>query len=125
MNKEFTEKELQSLIGNLLRWGVFISMAIVIAGVVLFLIQQGRSHMDFSVFDNSKAFDLKLFFAALSSFESEAIITLGIVLLILTPVLRIVFSIIGFALEKDNMYVLISSIVLLIIIASIFIGATE
>ena len=125
MGKEFTEKELQSLIGNLLRWGVFISMGVVIIGVVLFLIQQGRQEIDFSVFDSTKAFDLNAFFFGLTAFESEAIITLGIIFLILTPVLRIVFSIIGFALEKDNLYVVISSIVLLIIIGSIFIGATE
>lgn len=125
MNKDFSEHELQILIGNLLRWGVFISMGIVIVGVLLFLVQKGGHPTDFTVFDSSKVFDTNAFFSGLAAFKSEAVITLGVICLILTPVLRVVFAIIGFAMEKDRMYVIISTIVLLVIISSIFIGATE
>lgn len=55
----------------------------------------------------------------ISEGDGEAIIQLGVMLLIATPVARIVFSIIAFAREKDRLYILIGCIVLAIIIASV------
>ena len=46
----------------------------------------------------------------------------GIYLLILTPVLRVVISIYAFIKEKDYLYVKITSLVLLILIVSFFLG---
>ena len=53
-------------------------------------------------------------------FDSLAIIQFGLVLLIATPIARVVFSVVGFFVEKDYLYVLISLIVLAIIGFSIF-----
>jgi len=125
MENDFKEKDLQSLIGNLLRWGVFISMAIVIIGLFMFLIHNDVNVNDFKSFDSSKIFSFNDFFTGLKTFQSGSIITLGVVCLILTPILRVIFAIIGFAMEKDKLYVLISSIVLLIIFSSLFLGAVE
>jgi uncharacterized membrane protein len=44
---------------------------------------------------------------------------LGLLLLIATPVARVAFSVIGFALEKDWMYVVITLIVLALLIYSL------
>lgn len=123
MKKTFQEKDLQFFIGNILRFGVLISMAIVFIGLSLFLVENRGSMVDFSTFDIGSSFDIKSFWSALLSFQSAAIIHLGIICLIITPVLRVVFAIIGFALENDHLYVVISSIVLLIIVASIILGA--
>ncbi|MGZ4001546.1 MAG: DUF1634 domain-containing protein, partial [Mucilaginibacter sp.] len=54
--------------------------------------------------------------------RGQAIIQLGIALLIATPILRVVFAAIGFILEKDHLYTLISLIVLLVIIISMITG---
>ncbi|MGZ3944267.1 MAG: DUF1634 domain-containing protein [Mucilaginibacter sp.] len=43
-------------------------------------------------------------------------------MLIATPILRVVFAAIGFILEKDHLYTLISLIVLLVIIISMITG---
>jgi uncharacterized membrane protein len=56
--------------------------------------------------------------------NSLSIIQLGILLLIATPVSRVIFSVIGFFFEKDYLYVIISLIVLAIIAYSIFSVAT-
>ena len=51
------------------------------------------------------------------------IIQFGMVLLIATPVARVVFCIIGFARQRDRLYVLISSIVFLVLLYSLTKGA--
>ena len=51
-----------------------------------------------------------------------AIIALGLVILIAIPVLRVAVSVIAFAVERDWLYVLITSFVLLILLLSFVIG---
>jgi uncharacterized membrane protein len=47
------------------------------------------------------------------------LIQLGLLLLIATPVARVAVAIVGFALERDRLYTVISLIVLLILLASL------
>jgi uncharacterized membrane protein len=54
--------------------------------------------------------------------RGRAIIQAGIILLIATPIIRVVFSAIGFILEKDHLYTGITFIVLLVIIISALSG---
>ena len=56
-----------------------------------------------------------------NSVRAAAMVTLrvGIVLLLLTPIFRIVVASVGFALERDRKYVLISLGVLLVVLLSI------
>ncbi|HAL83245.1 MAG TPA: DUF1634 domain-containing protein, partial [Mucilaginibacter sp.] len=61
-------------------------------------------------------------FSGILSFKGQAIIQTGIILLIATPILRVIFSAVGFVLEKDYMYVGISLLVLLIIFMSMLNG---
>ena len=123
MKKAFKDKDLQYLLGNLLRVGVIVSMTIVALGLLFFLIQHGRSAIHLNHFDARNLFSFSDFIARLKSGHSAAVIELGVLCLIATPVFRVIFAIIGFGKEKDGMYVLISSIVLAIIIMSIFLGA--
>ena len=46
----------------------------------------------------------------------------GLFLLILTPVLRVVASIVAFAKEGDKLYVAITTLVLIILIVAMFVG---
>jgi uncharacterized membrane protein len=52
-----------------------------------------------------------------------AVIALGLLVLIATPVLRVAVSIVTFALERDWVYVAITTLVLCILIASFLLGA--
>jgi uncharacterized membrane protein len=56
--------------------------------------------------------------------DGRAIIQCGLLLLIATPVARVLFSIVAFALEKDRLYVVLTLIVFCILIYSLFGGAT-
>ena len=54
------------------------------------------------------------------AFQGRGIIQLGLLLLIATPVARVVLSIVGFAAERDHMYVGFAMIVLVILLYSLF-----
>ena len=60
--------------------------------------------------------------ADIGQFRGRGIIQLGLLLLIATPVARVVFAIIGFALEKDRLYVVVAALVLGILLFSLFGG---
>jgi len=47
------------------------------------------------------------------------LIGLGLLILIATPIARILFSIVGYLLEKDYLYVLITGVVLVVILWNI------
>ena len=49
-----------------------------------------------------------------------AIIQLGILLLIATPIARVLFAIIGFAIERDRLYIVVSLTVLAVLMFGIF-----
>ena len=52
--------------------------------------------------------------------DGRAIIEIGLLLLIATPVMRVAFSMVAFALEKDRLYVVLTLIVLVILLLSLF-----
>jgi uncharacterized membrane protein len=54
--------------------------------------------------------------------QPQAVITLGLLLLIATPVLRVAVSVVAFALEHDRRYVIITLIVMTILIISFTLG---
>lgn len=123
MKKFWHDKDIQLFIGNLLRAGVLSSSVVIIIGGVFYLLHQGRQPASYSEFNGSGG--LHTFTAVLEGVvngRGSAIIQLGVLLLITTPVARILFSIFGFLQEKDRMYVFITSLVLIIIFTSVLLG---
>jgi uncharacterized membrane protein len=121
---KFKDTDIQALIGQVLRAGVVISMSIVIIGGIFYLYRHGHSVTDYKVFKGIPPFvqHAGTMISSAMNFKGQAIIQIGIILLIATPVVRVVFSAIGFVLEKDYLYVGISVLVLLIIFASMLSG---
>jgi uncharacterized membrane protein len=54
-----------------------------------------------------------------ADFQPLAIIQFGLILLIATPVARVFFSIIGFAMERDWLYIGVTIIVLALLLHSL------
>lgn len=120
MNNSRTD--IQRLIGNTLRWGVTIASVIAIIGLVIYLLQHGNESVpDYAHFDASRpAFThLEGILSGFAIGESYGIIQIGIIVLILTPILRVALSFFDFLRERDWLYALISAIVL----ATIFINS--
>jgi uncharacterized membrane protein len=120
----FKEKDMQVIIGWILRAGVFISMAIVFFGGVLYIYRHGHTVANYHTFKGVPNFVQTLpgILHGIITFRGRAIIQAGIILLIATPVIRVVFSAIGFVLEKDHLYTGITLAVLLIIVISMLSG---
>ena len=111
------------LLGHVLRAGTVISVTIVFFGGIIYLHRHGHFLADYRAFRGIPAFVRPSgLFNAVMQLRGQAIIQTGIIMLIATPVLRVIFSAIGFALEKDYLYVGISLLVLLIIFASALSG---
>jgi uncharacterized membrane protein YfcA/uncharacterized membrane protein len=109
-------------IGWILQIGVMLSAATILLGIVLLPTRPGGlSPERVLAFPQT----LSLLASELLVLRPQAVITLGLLLLIATPVVRVAVSIVAFALEGDRRYVVITSIVLLILLFSLFLGGTS
>lgn len=124
-DEKFGEKDFQTIIGNLLRYGVWISLSVAFIGGIVYLMHHGNDIEDYSVFKEN---DRNIFevvgtvIKGVFSGSGEYLIFFGIILLFLTPVFRVLLSLFSFLIEKDYLYVVITLIVILIIITSISFG---
>ena len=119
----FKDKDMQVIIGWVLRLGVIISMLIVVFGGAIYLYRHGNDIANYSVFNGVPDFvHPSNIIDGILAHRGRAVIQAGIILLIATPVLRVIFSAIGFMLEKDRLYMVISLVVLLIITISMISG---
>jgi len=116
------DDRVEQVVGNLLRVGVLIAAAVALAGGVGFLLRHGGVRSDYHIFrgDPARLRSVAGIVHATFALDSAAIIQLGIVLLIATPVARVALTLVAFALRKDWMYVAISTLVLALLAWSLF-----
>ena len=115
------DRRLETIIGNLLRAGVLLAAAVVFAGGALYLARHHADRIDFRQFSAGSAsmHSVRGILATAAHLHSEGLIQLGLLLLIATPVARVALAVVGFALEKDRLYAVISLIVLAILAFSL------
>lgn len=119
----FKDTDMQAVIGWVLRIGVIVSVTIVAFGGIVYLYRHGHEVADHSKWVGVPDFvELKNIIRGILDFHGRSIIQAGIILLIATPIIRVLFAAIGFLLEKDYLYVGISTLVLLIILFSMING---
>ena len=119
--KDITDKDIQSLVGNLLRVGVYVSMAIVVLGGIIYLLDHSAEKIDYAAFDFNKVSlkTVEAIFSEVLTFKGAAVVQFGLLMLIFTPIARVLMAVVSFLLEKDYLYVLIGLIVLSIIMVSL------
>lgn len=120
--RNWTDQKIEVIIAHLLRAGVLLSASVVLVGACLYLVRHGHTPVDYRVFRGEPADlrDIRGIVTDSIALRGEGIIQLGLLILIATPVARVAFSIFGFALEKDDLYVGVASVVLLILLYSLF-----
>jgi len=115
------DRRIEILLGNLLRLGVLLAAFVVIAGAVIYLARHSGEQANYTVF-RGEAAALRsgpaIVVGALR-LHGKSIIQLGLLLLIATPVARVVFSAIGFLIERDYLYVVLTLIVLAVLMYSL------
>lgn len=113
---------LELWVGYILRYGVMLAAIIVLAGGVGYL-HEAMHHAlpDYAHFHNgsSKLQTFGEISSRVRAGEPEAIIQLGLLLLILTPVARVALCIVGFALEKNRLYIAVSCTVMAVLLYSL------
>lgn len=128
------ERDVEQYIGKLLRYGVIIACTITSLGGIIYMFQQNISMAD--IIRNFQSVPNGEFFAGTPDYLREfntilpealnlngaAIVQLGVIALIATPILRVLFSAISFFIERDYLYVFITLIVLSIIFANMIFG---
>ena len=116
----WTDQKTEELVGQLLRWGVTSAAVVVLAGAVLFLFRHGLQPANYRVFAGEPS-DLRewrgIIHEALHG-RARAIVQLGLLVLLLTPVARVVFAAFAFAMERDWFYVGVSAFVFLVLLYS-------
>jgi uncharacterized membrane protein len=120
---QYTDKEMEMQIGQMLRIGVSLSALVVFAGGVLYL-RSGVVLPDYKQF-HATADHLRTISGVLHGvgrFDAASLIQLGLLLLIATPVVRVMFCVVGFARQRDRLYIAVSALVLVILIYSLLAG---
>jgi uncharacterized membrane protein len=116
------DRRMDMAISDILRIGVSVAAAVVLTGWAMYLGDARGAVPDYRHFHDQPV-SLASFASLLHGLEaldSLSIMQAGVLLLIATPVLRVVFCVAAFAVRKDVHYVLISGIVLMVLLYSLF-----
>jgi uncharacterized membrane protein len=116
------------IISGVLRIGVVTSMTLILLGSILSFIHhrqyvsspaelQRLTHPGDAVPQSVGSV-----FNGIRQLRGQSIVAAGLLLLVLTPVVRVATSILAFAAQRDRMYVLITSVVLLLLLLSFVLG---
>ncbi|HTZ88946.1 MAG TPA: DUF1634 domain-containing protein [Alloacidobacterium sp.] len=117
----FDDKQMEMAMGQLLRAGVLLAAAVVLIGGLVYLSQTRGPRPDYSTFHGVAA-ELRSpagIVEHLSTGDSDAIIQLGLLLLIATPIARVAFAAFAFFAEKDWLYVAVSLTVFAVLMYSL------
>jgi uncharacterized membrane protein len=120
-NVNWTDRRIEDIIGNLLRAGVLLAAAVVLIGGMVFLLHHAHAKPDYGAFHGESG-DLRSVSGIIRDTlkgQGRGIIQLGLLLLILTPIARVAFSAVAFALERDRLYVIITLTVLTLLLLSL------
>ena len=121
-------RRVELLISNLLRTGVITSISLVVIGTVLMFIRhpeflsspdelqaltQAKPHVAHSVRD---------IIVGVLGIHGQALISVGLLVLIATPVMRVAVSIVAFIYQGDRVFTMITSVVLILLFLSFILG---
>ena len=116
-----TDEGIEIVIANLLRAGVLLAAAVVLAGGIGYLLHHGHEIADYHQFHGApeQYRHVASTVAAAADLDWRAVIQLGLLILIATPVARVAFSLFAFGAEKDWTYVAVTAIVFTILLYSL------
>jgi len=121
------DARLELLISGLLRAGISISLALIAAGTVVSFVH----HPDYTRSAGALARltrpgmaprDLRAVAAGLGAFRGQALVMLGLLVLMATPVLRVAVSLVSFLRSGDRAFALLTSAVLTLLLVSLLLG---
>ncbi|HEY3933670.1 MAG TPA: DUF1634 domain-containing protein [Gemmatimonadales bacterium] len=119
--QRWTDEQVEQAVGNVLRTGVIVAAAVTVIGGAAYLARHGHDIVTYGVFrgpvDGLTSVG-GIVRHALTG-QTSAIIQLGLLVLIATPVARVALSLIGFIRQADRTYMAITAVVLAILAFSL------
>jgi uncharacterized membrane protein len=108
------DQRMDEIMSVLLRGGVLIAAGLVFLGGVIFLVRHPMPASDYRVFQGAapEMRAIRGILGEVAKFHGRGLIQLGLLVLIATPVARVLFSVMAFIYEKDWTYVVVTLIVL-------------
>ncbi len=117
----WSDERVELIMGNLLRLGVTVAATVVLLGAAAHLFAHARDPVTYGTFQGEPS-DLRHVPGIVQdalALRPRGVMQLGLLLLIATPVARVVFALIAFALQRDLLYVSVTAIVLAILAFSL------
>lgn len=134
MNRGNDEKvrQVELLISGLLRIGVVTSLAVVLTGMVISFVHhpeyvRSGEPLRRLTTPGGAAFPRNVgeVWRGVKDGRGQAIVVVGLLLLIATPVMRVAVSVFAFVYERDPAFVVITTIVLILLLLSFALGKAE
>lgn len=119
-----TDQKIDEVMGLVLRTGVILAALIVFAGGIVYLARHPGAVRDYHVFQGEPQ-EYKAVTAIgrdAAALHGRGLIQLGLLVLIATPIARVVFSLFAFLWQRDWTYVIVTAIVLGLLVYSLFGG---
>ncbi|MGA9584290.1 MAG: DUF1634 domain-containing protein [Terracidiphilus sp.] len=118
----FDDRKMETIMGRLLQVGVLLASFVMLVGGALYVKAHHDGKPDYRVF-KSEPRALRHVGGVMSGVvtgDPAAIIELAVLLLIATPVARVVFALIAFGIERDKLYIAVSALVLAVLLFGFF-----
>ena len=121
-------ESMNGIIGHVLRYGTLASAVVVIVGIIRLATSGAYSDVSNLLEYNSGAtphgnysVSLSGIIGGLATLNAFSLIELGVILLMATPVSRVLISVLLFEAEGDRQYVLITAVVLALLLFSMLV----
>jgi uncharacterized membrane protein len=111
----------RTVVSAVLATGVAISAALIAAGFLASFVAGWQGSLLGTGGGSAATTDFSNLPSRLTRLEPLAVSQLGLLVLLATPVARVAASVVGFALERDRLYVVITLAVLTVLLTSIFV----
>jgi uncharacterized membrane protein len=120
--QRWSDRDVEQLVGRLLQLGVVIATVVVLAGSAMLLATHGSDVANFRIFRGESSTLRSVSAAVHGAFtlDPRGMVQLGLVLLIATPVARVALTLGAFLVQRDRLYVVLTTIVLGLLLFGLF-----
>ena len=117
-SEQFDDRRMETMMGRLLQVGVLLASFVMLAGGILYVKAHHGETPSYRTFVSEPQVFRHFggIVHGLGAGDPAAIIQLAVLLLIATPVARVVFALVSFAIERDKLYIFVSTLVLAVLL---------
>lgn len=118
------DRRVEQAIGRVLQVGVLLAAVVVAVGATILLATQGGRPADFGTFRGQPETltSVGAIMRSVLALDGAAIVQLGLVLLMATPVARVALTLVAFVIQRDRLYVAMTGLVLALLLSGLIWG---